>query len=420
MKVGVVAPQPPEAPEVRPIEPILGAANIIPTITAAPRISAWRSPRNCNLAQARLPAPRQGARRLFVVTAALWCNGWRQIGHIARDMAGYPKGPANPCFRMDLRKLRYFATVAELGSFTKAAARLHVAQPALSRHVRELEAEVGLELLSRVGRHIRPTDAGHALLRHSRTIERDLERLNDDMRARKDTPTGRVILGVPPALADIVVPAVVRRIQDEYPLISISIVEGISPVLSEWVQNHEIDLAILGLACEGDKRVLPGLKVEILVAEDMVVFQKANGAANPRSYSLSILMTKQLVLSENFAAIVRSQLGTPELKLNVSLEIESVQAIKALVLAGQAATILPISMLYHELRQRRVVASSITMRGVKRQIMLAQPSFCQMTQATKAVIRIVKEEIERMDRKGMFSLKTSSSRSHPECKIVRR
>jgi LysR family nitrogen assimilation transcriptional regulator len=89
---------------------------------------------------------------------------------------------------MDARRLRYFATVAELGSFTKAAERLHVAQPALSRQVRQLEEELGLELFSRIGRHIRATDAGEVLLRHARTIERDFERLIEDMRARRDRP----------------------------------------------------------------------------------------------------------------------------------------------------------------------------------------------------------------------------------------
>jgi LysR family transcriptional regulator, nitrogen assimilation regulatory protein len=305
---------------------------------------------------------------------------------------------------MDARRLRYFATVAELGSFTKAAERLHVAQPALSRQVRQLEEELGIELFSRNGRHIRSTDAGESLLRHARTIERDFERLIEDMRARRETPNGRVTFGVPPALGDIVVPPIVKRVRQEYPRISIRVAEGISPVLSEWVQNNQVDLAVLGLAFEGQRESSPGLRLEVLVSEDMVVIEKPNRADPPRTYSLARLKTKPLVLSEKFATVVRSQLGGPDLNLSVALEIESVQAIKVMVLQGYAATILPVSMFNKEIRKGTVVASAITARGVRRQIMLAQPSFRQMTQATQAVACVVREEIERMRCDGLFSL----------------
>jgi LysR family transcriptional regulator, nitrogen assimilation regulatory protein len=305
---------------------------------------------------------------------------------------------------MDARRLRYFATVAELGSFTKAAERLHVAQPALSRQVRQLEEELGLELFSRSGRHIRATDAGEVLLRHARTIERDFERLIEDMRARRETPNGRVIFGVPPALGDVLVPPIVKRVQREYPRISISVAEGISPVLSEWVQNNKVDLAILGLACEGDEDASPGLRLELLVSEDMVVIEKPNGAKAPRTYSLARLKAKPLVLSDKFATVVRSQLGGPDLGLTVALEIESVQAIKVMVLQGYAATILPVSMFNKEIRKGTVTASAITAHGVRRQIKLAQPSFRQITQAAQAVGRVIREEIERMRCEGLFSL----------------
>ncbi len=305
---------------------------------------------------------------------------------------------------MDVRRLKYFATVAELGSFTKAAERLHVAQPAVSRQVQHLEEELGLELFSRAGRHIRSTDAGEALLRHARTIERDIERLIEDMQSRKETPKGRVILGIPPALADIVIPSIVARVQHEYPFISLAIAEGVSTILSEWVQINKVDLAILGLAHEGQVELLPGLKLEVLVCEDMVVIERPNGADLPISYSLADLRSKPLVISEKFAAIVRSKVAASDFQFNVSLEIDSVQAIKAMVLQGNVATILPVSMLNKEISEGMVIATAITERGVRRQLMLAQPSFRQVTVATQAVLKVLKEEIGRMQCEGLFSL----------------
>jgi LysR family nitrogen assimilation transcriptional regulator len=213
-----------------------------------------------------------------------------------------------------------------------------------------------------------------------------------------------VTFGVPPALGDILVPPIVKRVQREYPRISISVAEGISPVLSEWVQNNKVDLAILGLACEGDEDRSPGLRLEVLVSEDMVVIEKPNGAKAPRTYSLTRLKAKPLVLSDKFATVVRSQLGGPDLSLSVALEIESVQAIKVMVLQGYAATILPVSMFYKEIRKGTVTASSITAHGVRRQIMLAQSSFRHLTQAAQTVTRVIREEIERMRCDGLFSL----------------
>ena len=79
------------------------------------------------------------------------------------------------------------------------------------------------------------------------------------------------------------------------------------------------------------------------------------------------------------------------------------QALKAMVLEGQVATILPVSMLHQELRHGTVTASAITQHGVRRQLTLAQPSFRQSTQATDAVSRLIRAEIEHLRRQGMFS-----------------
>lgn len=312
---------------------------------------------------------------------------------------------------MDIRGLRYFATVAELGSFTKAAAQLNVAQPALSRQVKQLEEQLGLELLARRGRTIQLTETGEALLRHARTIQRDFERLVEDMQARKTTPAGRVVLGVPPALADIIVPPVVRRVAEQYPTIKVRVAEGISPVLARWLHDNEIDLAILGLLADAGEASSQGLRLEVLASEDMVVVERANGTSLPQVYSRAMLEAKPLVLSQLFEGVVRRVLGIADLTLNVSLAVDSMLATKALVLEGQAATIVPISMMHQQVSDGTVTASAITREGVRRQLTLAQPNFRQSTQATAAVSAIVRSEIERLRRQGMFSLKLPNPRA---------
>ena len=309
---------------------------------------------------------------------------------------------------IDIRKLRYFITVVELGSFTKAAAVLSVAQPALTRQIQQLEKELGLELLLREGRRIRRTEAGDALLRHARMIERDFERLREDIQARKGQPRGRVVFGIPPTLADTLVPLLVEATRDKLPLVTLKIIEGLTPVLIDWVRSGEADLAILSLAQGDDAESAAAVSLEVVASEDMVVVEKAREPPPPPLYEREALSSKPIVVSQMLANIVRRQLGAVDFPLNVVTEIDSVQAIKTMVLRGQAATILPVSMLRTELHSGDVIGSAITASPVQRKLVLAQPSHRHITQATESVRCLVKELIEQMSAVGFFSLVATS------------
>jgi LysR family nitrogen assimilation transcriptional regulator len=311
---------------------------------------------------------------------------------------------------IDVRKLRYFATVAELGSFTRAANLLGVAQPAISRQVQQLEQELGLDLLLREGRQISLTDAGAALLRHAHTIDRDFERLVEDMQARKGSPMGRVVIGIPPTLADTLVPRLGERAGRDYPMITLKIAEGVTPVLFDWVENNRVDFAVISLGIVADREQGPSLKLERLTSEDMIIVERVGSAEPVRVYSLSRMRAKLLILSDMLATIVRHQLGQPNLNFNVAVEIDAVQAIKVLVLAGKAASILPVSMVSRELHSGLVTGAAITSKGVRRELALAQPRYRQMTRAAEAVNALVKQETATLEAEGAFSLDRARDR----------
>jgi LysR family transcriptional regulator, nitrogen assimilation regulatory protein len=304
---------------------------------------------------------------------------------------------------LDVRKLRYFATVAELGSFTKAATALHIAQPALSRQVQQLEQELGVVLLLRTSRRVQLTDAGDALLRHARTIDRDFERMIEDMRARKEMPVGTVVLGIPPTLAETVAPELVVRMKRDLPTISLRIVEGLTPVLAEWVRDNKADVAVLSLAVAGDADQFPGVAVEPLASEEMVVAERADGGPGADFYTARQLMSRPLVLSDMLASIVYRQLGQPRDSFNFELEIDSVQAIKTMVMRGEATSILPVSMLGGEISRGLVRARGITAGGMRRQLVIAQPSYRQLSQATDALKQTIHAVIANMTERGLFA-----------------
>jgi LysR family nitrogen assimilation transcriptional regulator len=305
---------------------------------------------------------------------------------------------------IDIRKLRYFATVAEFSNFTRAAEFLGVAQPALSRQIQQLEREFGLELFLRRGRKVSLTDAGKALLRHSHTIDRDFEQLIDDMRVRKGSPTGRVVVGITPTLAETLIPDVARRVTDEFPKLSLKIAEAVTPVLVDWVQSNKVDLAVLSLSVMDVEESYPALSLELMTMEDMIIVEKAVDNNAPRHYTLHQLRKKRLVMSDMLEMVVRQKLGATDLGLDVFMEIDAVQAIKRMVANGQAASILPVSVMNDEIRRGVVFGSGITANGVRRQIVLAHPRHRQMTRASEAISAVIKEEVERKEGDGIFSL----------------
>ena len=104
---------------------------------------------------------------------------------------------------MDLKQLEYFVRVAELGSFTRAAVALDVAQPALSRQVRQLEVELRQNLLIRNGRGAAPTEAGKLLLEHGRGILHQVERAREELGRVRGALAGRVAIGLPPSVGKV-------------------------------------------------------------------------------------------------------------------------------------------------------------------------------------------------------------------------
>jgi len=99
---------------------------------------------------------------------------------------------------MDVRQLRYFVEVVEAKSFTRAAERVHVAQPALGFQVRKLEDELGVTLLHRHSRGVDPTEAGRALLRHAHAVLRQIELARQELMDLSGPPRGAIALGITP------------------------------------------------------------------------------------------------------------------------------------------------------------------------------------------------------------------------------
>lgn len=168
---------------------------------------------------------------------------------------------------MELHQLAYVVAVAEESSFTRAAARVHVAQPGVSAQVRRLETELGQELFDRSGRVVRLTEAGHAVLPYARAALTAVESARQAVDSLTGLLRGRVTVGVVagcfvlPGLAD-----VLANFHREHPGVELSVTEGRSDDLVDGVRNGTFDLAIIGVSMKDPD----GIELRTLVTEPLV------------------------------------------------------------------------------------------------------------------------------------------------------
>lgn len=252
---------------------------------------------------------------------------------------------------MDLKQLAYFVRVAELGSFTRAAVALDVAQPALSRQVRLLEVELRQNLLVRNGRGATPTEAGRLLLEHGRGILHQVERAREELGRVRGALAGRVAIGLPPSLARVLTVPLTRAFRQQLPQASISISEGLSVTMQEWLSTGRLDIAVLYNA-----QPAPEIEITPLQDEELVLIQpRPPGLPEdppPPPIALRDVAALPLVIPSRPNAVrmhVETEMANIGCRPLVALEIDGVAAILDLVTDGAGAALL----------SRNAVASSI-------------------------------------------------------------
>mgnify|MGYP001788210971 FL=1 len=252
---------------------------------------------------------------------------------------------------MDLKQLEYFVRVADLGSFTRAAAALNIAQPALSRQVRQLEVELRQTLLLRNGRGATPSEAGKLLLEHSRGILHQVQRAREELGRVRGALAGRVAIGLPTSLARVLTVPLTRQFRAQMPDASISISEALSTSLQDGLVNGRLDVAVLYNAQRASEIDLLPLTEEELV----LVSARPPGLAEdppPGPIALRTLAAKPLVIPSRPNAIrmhVEAAMAGIGCRPNIALEIDGVSAILDLVADGAGSALL----------SRNAVASSI-------------------------------------------------------------
>ena len=292
---------------------------------------------------------------------------------------------------MDLKQLEYFVRVAELGSFTRASEALDVAQPALSRQVRLLEVELRQNLLLRNGRGALPTDAGNLLLEHARGILHQVERAREELGRVGGALAGRVAIGLPPSLSRALAVPFTRAVRLQLPQASVSICEGLSANMQEWLVTGRLDIAVLYNA-----QPAPAIELTPLLEEDLFLVQLRS--ANPASpapataVSLKDISLLPLVIPSRPNALrmfVETQMASLGLRPTVALEIDGVAAILDLVADGAGVALLSRNAVSSSQRPEAFQLTPVEQPALRARLSLATSAQRPSTLTQKACLNLL-------------------------------
>jgi LysR family hca operon transcriptional activator len=260
---------------------------------------------------------------------------------------------------MELRHLRYFVAVAEAGNLTVAAERkLHTSQPSLSRQIRDLEDEVGTQLLTRRARGIELTPAGRAFLEHARSVLSQVEAATEAARRVAQPAKPCFSMGFLTGHELTWMPEAIKILRDELPNVDVMISSQYSPLLAEALSKGKIDAAFLRR-----EKGVPGLAFRLIVKEALtVILPSDHRLATLKSISPQDLVGQTFVTVSDTAPVLRgvidNYLKRSGVKITPTHEADHVTMGMSLIASTRGVGLLPVYAL-------NFLPSSITSRPLK-------------------------------------------------------
>lgn len=312
---------------------------------------------------------------------------------------------------MDLKQIEYFVRVAELGSFTRAAGVLGMAQPALSRQVRLLEVELRQNLLVRNGRGATPTEAGKLLLEHGRGILHQVERAREELGRVRGALAGRVAIGLPPSIAKVLTVPLTRAFRVQLPEAALAISEGLSVTMRESLTAGRLDIALLY-----NPSPAPELETTPLLEEDLFLVQayrvgsadaETDGEADlatPAPLSLDALADVPLVIPTRphfIRMLMESELAARGKRPQIQLEIDGVAAILDLVADGAGGAVLPMNAVTtsgkpERFRTRPILHAPATGERLRSKLFMAVSAQRPATRTQQAMAALIRNTLQSL------------------------
>lgn len=299
---------------------------------------------------------------------------------------------------MDLRQLEMFQAIAETGSFTKAGDRLHVSQSAISRQIKLLEGELGVQVLMRVNKRVFLTEAGQALVKHCHRLFRDIEEAVLEVSANGQLSHGSLRIAGGMSVCTYLLPQLLKRYKTLYPSIKLTVSTGNSEPIIRQIRNNEIDLGFLTLPI-----VANDLQVISILREEMVV---VTGMKHPlgtkRQISPQDLAATPLILFErgsNTRKVIDQFFADQHLTPQIIMEMENVEIIKPLVEIGLGLTIIPYQSIVREVQAGKLHFARVAGHRLYRDLGLVFLKMDYIPRALREMVTLFQAMIPRLQKR---------------------
>lgn len=275
---------------------------------------------------------------------------------------------------MEIRQLRAFVAIAESGTFTAGALRVHVTQAAISMQIRQLESEIGARVFVRAPRHVILTEAGEQLLRRARHILREHDAALDEIAELAGAERGRLRIGSASAMVlTEQLPSILKELRKQHPAAEISVTSGTSEVLVDQILAGEVDIAFVSLPVD-----VRGIKTERLSEDQLVaIASPRHKLAKQRTIDAYTLAGERLILGErggNTRRLIDQFFAQAGVTLRVAMELSRQQAIKRMVEEDMGVGIVPLQSVKDEVEKGRLIRWWIEGAAINWELGIAQLS----------------------------------------------
>jgi DNA-binding transcriptional LysR family regulator len=256
---------------------------------------------------------------------------------------------------MEIRQLRAFVAIAESGTFTAGALRVHVTQAAISMQIRQLENELGAKLFIRAPRRVILTEAGEHLLHRARLILREHDAAQDEIAELAGAERGRLRIGSASALVTTdPLPKILKDLRNQHALAEVTVASGTSEFLVQQILAGELDLAFVSLPVEAR-----GIQTERLNEDQLVaIASPRHRLAKQRTVSAFTLAGEKLILGErggNTRRLIDQFFAQAGVTLSVAMELSRQAAIRKMVEEDMGVGIVPLQSVREDVEKGRLV-----------------------------------------------------------------
>ncbi len=303
---------------------------------------------------------------------------------------------------MELRQLRYFVAIVDHGALSRAAQVLHVAQPALTQQLRQLEEELGAQLLHRSAQGVVSTEAGKVFYQHAQAILKQVGDARSAVTQSTTRPSGTVTLGLPHSISGALALPLLMAVRDQYPEITLQLTEELSGNLAEQLKSGRVNLAVLF-----DDGQMKAFAANALVEEDLMFICRSGSAHDPHADSVSLAeaLAAPLILPaqpQGVRPLIENTARAAGLALTNVIEINSIAILRSALLADMGATILPVAPLLPDVTGGAMRALPIHGPALSRNVILCASKNIPLTNAAAAVSRLVQQVTVTLCQQGAW------------------